>query len=199
MPDSRARLRSNGLPRSVRLHSSADRCDCRAGRPACRRQARPHAFCQGRSQRLDAVNLYRRIVEKWWKRPMALEPPRYRQRANREPAFGSLHLRFGFLADHALEIAHHGGGRMRPRRGADAIEVFSTLVTQSRKASFIASFRSWRQTPLARPWHRAASCERRWALAVRHRQTPCRRCTRVQIWRKRWLSRRHADRRPFQR
>ncbi len=40
----------------------------------------------------------------------------------RQPAFKLHHLLAGFLADHALEIAHHGRIGMRPGGGADAVK-----------------------------------------------------------------------------
>ena len=39
-----------------------------------------------------------------------------------QPALAGQHLAPGFVADHRLEVAHHGGIGMRPGDGADAVE-----------------------------------------------------------------------------
>ena len=80
-------------------------------------------FVEPKTRRLDAKNFHRRIVEKGMKQAnrIGAAADTGKQRI-REPAFGELHLRLCFLADHALEIADHRGIGMRPGHRADAIE-----------------------------------------------------------------------------
>ena len=57
-----------------------------------------------------------------------------------QAAFGLEDLLARLAADHRLEVAHHLRIGMRAGGGADQVVGVSTLVTQSRSASFMASF-----------------------------------------------------------
>ena len=97
--------------------------------------------CRGHAAGFDAEHLTSWSSRNGWNRPIAFEPPPIAATSISGSARALEHLGAGFLADHALEIADHLGIGMRTGRRADACRMCRrTLVTQSRSASFIASF-----------------------------------------------------------
>ena len=116
-----------------------------------------------------------------WNSPMAFEPPPTAATSSvRQTALGRHHLFTGLFADDGLEIPHQWPGTgAGPQRCADADKTcLRTLVTQSRRASFMASFNvpragMRRATTSA---HREASSGTRWAPDAPRPARPYRPC-----------------------
>src|SRR3989338_1558710 len=102
-----------------------------------------HAVVNTLAARLDPDDVYRWVVKEGIEQPHRVGPAA----DGRDHGIGQTPLALlfrqlpaDFLADDALEIAHHRRIWMRPRHGADAIEGVAHIGDQSRSASFIASF-----------------------------------------------------------
>jgi hypothetical protein len=163
--------------------------------PAAGERGRVLAGLEAVAGRLDAVDLDAGSSRKGWNRPMALEPPPMQaiSESGRRP-FGGLHLRARLVADDALEVAHHRRIGMRAGRPCRCSRTCrATLVTQSRSASFIASFSVFAPDCTGHDLRRrASSCGTRWASAARRRPRPCRRRIRGRSARTAWRWRRRA-------
>ena len=143
-----------------------------AGRPAASEAAR--FSCPGHRPPPDGMDIHVRIVQKGWNRPMALAPPPTQATAVGRAAFGLQYPFAGFPADHRLKIPHHGRIRMRTGHRADDVIGVVNIETQSRRVSFMASFK------VAEPRSRAlrprptSSSGKHWGPVAPRRPPPCR-------------------------
>ena len=194
-----ARPRSNGPRGSARRRPSADRCGCRAARPACRPPC--EAAWASVSSPWPAASTPKISTSgssrKGWNSPMALEPPPMQatSESGSRPS-AAMHLLARLGADDRLEVAHHGRIGMRAGGGADAIERVVDVgdpVAQRLVHGVLEGLGAGLHR--ARPRRPASSCGTRWASAARRRPRPCRRRRAGRSARRRWRSRRRAGRR----
>ncbi len=94
-----------------------------AGATTCQRRAVFHLGVHTFAARFHADDVNRPIVQKREEQPHRVRPTADcgNDRVGQTP-FGGLHLFFGLFADDGLEIAHHGGVRVRACDGADAVK-----------------------------------------------------------------------------